>query len=127
MGQSPPAPLSFALGNDYQKALAIQKENEITYFEENLTKSAAGSSTGQVLMKKALSGKSGSFILEKQGIGKSDKNTLKVTEILKDAEFYINAKPSSFEELNSLNFDDFVSVKIVEIDQNKKYISVRKK
>ncbi|TDE16448.1 M56 family metallopeptidase [Dyadobacter psychrotolerans] len=126
MGQTPPAPLSLSLENDYQKALDIKNKNEVTYFEKNLTKSA-GSSSGNVLLKDAFLGKRASFILEKQGIGKSDKNTLKVTELLKKAEFYINAKPASFEEINNLNLDDFISVNIIEIDNNKKYISVTKK
>ena len=123
MGQWPPAPLSQELENDYQQALSQHKQNATDYFEHNLTETI-GTSSGRGFSKEILEGKYAARFLEKGGIGKSPEKTLKVTELFKDAALYLNTRPTTLAELNTLPFEQFLKASILEDGAGKKYLIV---
>ncbi|KAA0989509.1 M56 family metallopeptidase [Dyadobacter aurulentus] len=123
MGQWPPAPLSQELENDYQKALSQHKQNATAYFEHNL-KATIGPNSGSGYSKEILEGKYAARFLERGGIGKSPEKTLKVTELYKDAELYLNTRPTTLAELNALPFEQFEKASIFEDNAGKKYMIV---
>lgn len=126
MGQLPPAPLRTSLEKEYQQALAYQKQNEVNFFEYNFTKKLGGISTTG-LSRELLEGANAERISKGTGIGKSENNTLKVSESLKNAEFYLNTKPATFEEINTLPFEKFEKARIIEDGNKKKYIIIHAK
>lgn len=126
MGQLPPAPLRTSLEKEYQQALAYQKQNEVNFFEYNFTKKLGGISTTG-LSREILEGANAERISKGTGIGKSENNTLKVSESLKNAEFYLNTKPATFEEINTLPFEKFEKARIIEDGNKKKYIIIHAK
>ncbi|MDQ6481625.1 M56 family metallopeptidase [Dyadobacter sp. LHD-138] len=126
MGQLPPAPLHTSFEKDYQQALVYQKQNEVNFFEYNFTKKLGGtSSTG--LSRELLEGANAERISKGTGLGKSENNTLKLSESLKNAEFYLNTKPATFEEINTLPFEMFEKARIIEDGNKKKYIIIHAK
>jgi len=126
MGQLPPASLLASVDTDYQRAVLLRNENEVTFGEHKIMKTIGESgSTG--FLKQTLNGKDADSFFIKQGIGKSSQNTLSIGERLKNAEFYLNAKPAKIEEVSSLNFENFISATIVDNWKGKYYVLIRAK
>ena len=126
IGQLPPASLLASVDTDYQRALLLRNENEVTLGEHKIMKTI-GESGSSGFLKQALEGKDSDFIFIKRGIGKSSQNTLRIGEQLKNAEFYLNAKPASIQEVISLNFGNFISATIVDNWKGKYYVLIRAK
>ena len=133
-GQRPPEPLNQNLRNDYQKALALRKRNQITYFEDRLNENRGNESRRRSRLtydKKTLEGQDAAKILAKEGIGKSElNNTLKVNELHKNAEYYLDSNPTTLAELNEVSFDQFENIHVITVITDKifkKYILVTTK
>jgi len=133
-GQRPPEPLNQDLRNDYQKALALRKQNQITYFEDKLnenTGKGGGRKSRLSYGKESLEGPDAARILAKEGIGKSElNNTLKINELHKNAEYYLDSNPTTLAELNEVSFDQFENIHVITVITDKvfkKYILVTTK
>jgi beta-lactamase regulating signal transducer with metallopeptidase domain len=126
MGHTPPEPLQKALERDYQTALLLKKAHETDYFEDKLTEGFAEKKLNHKSAwypATSLAGPDSEKILQDQGIGRSGTN-LKISEMNKEAECYLNTGLSSFEELNNLSFEKVVRVSILEDSEKKRYIIV---
>lgn len=128
MGQTPPEPLLSRLKQSHQEALALKKANKNKYLEDRLMKELsekAGGMGGRGYTKQSFEDVSAGKALSRDGIGKSPNNTLMLGEVYKDAEFYLNAEPSTFEELNKISIDEIDKVEIRDASKTKKrYIMV---
>ena len=89
LGQIPPAPLRLEMEKDYQRALAIKKEKEVDFFEKKIF-GAIGPNSGGSVEDGFFDGKGNKGLLEKEGFGMSEQNTLLFTDKNANAEFYIN-------------------------------------
>lgn len=132
-GQRPPEPLNQNLRNDYQKALALKKRNQITYFEDRLNEDVEknGRRSRFSYGKESLEGQNAARILAKDGIGKSElNNTLKINELYKNAQCYLDSNPTTLAELNDVSFDQFENIHVITVITDKvfkKYILVTTK
>lgn len=127
MGFRPPEPLLTQLKEDYEKALQLKNENGIGFLEDRLLKEfhrKGISLTYNYLQKKFMEGLYASNTLRKEGVGNSPENTLLITELNKEAEFYLNAAPSSLKELSRLPFERVQKVNTGEDANGKRYIMV---
>lgn len=124
MGQLPPAALLASVESDYQRALALAKENEVAFGELGIMKSVGRSSSTEFPKQSLEKGNEESFFI-KTGIGKSPGNTVMIGEKLRNADFFLNAKPISLDEVNSLNIDRLISAKIVDNTEGKYYVLLR--
>lgn len=123
MGQLPPDPLSKEMEQDYQKALAIAKENEVAYFEYKLGQNV-GMQRATTFTQKLLTGPNAEQFYNKNGVGKSAGNTLRISEYHKNATLYLNTNPSTFTELNEVPFSKVERVSLLEDNARRKYIIV---
>jgi hypothetical protein len=123
MGQLPPDPLSKEMELDYQKALAIAKENEVAYFEYKLGQSM-GMQRATTFTQKVLAGPNAEQFYNKNGFGKSADNTLRISAYHKNATLYLNTNPSTFTELNEVPFSKVERVSLLEDNARRKYIVV---
>ncbi|WP_149242940.1 M56 family metallopeptidase [Dyadobacter sp. 32] len=126
MGQLPPAALLASVESDYQRALALAKENEVAFGELGIMRSVGRSSSTEFPKQSLEKGNGDSFFI-KTGIGKSPGNTVMIGEKLRNADFFLNAKPISLDEVNSLNIDRLISAKIVGNTEGKYYVLLRAK
>lgn len=128
MGQTPPEPLLARVNQSYQEALALKNANKNKYLEDRLMKELGkkvGGIGGTGYTKQSLEGLSSGKDLNRDGIGKSQDNKLMLGEVNKDAEFYLNAEPSSFEELNGIFIEKIDKVEVRDASKTKKrYIMV---
>lgn len=128
MGQSPPEPLLSRYNQSYQEALALKKANKNEYLADKLMKELtkkAGGMGGTSYSQKSFEGKYSDKSFERYGVGKSPDNTLMLGESNKDAEFYLNAEPATFEELNGISIDKIDKVEVRDASKTKKrYIMV---
>lgn len=61
----------------------------------------------------------------KDGLSKSQENKLTLGEINRNAEFYLNAEPSTFEELNGVSINEIDKVEVKESSSpTKRYFMV---
>lgn len=123
MGQIPPDPLHKEMEQDYEKALAIARKNEVAYFEYKLGQSL-GTHTATTFTHKLLAGPDAEQFYNKTGLGKSKNNTLRVSEYHKNATLYLNTNPSTFTELNDVPFSKIERVSLLEDNARRKYIVV---
>jgi beta-lactamase regulating signal transducer with metallopeptidase domain len=126
-GQLPPDPLYSQLKQEYSEALTLKKKNSSTYARDSLEqvlKKDGGSYGSSTYLKKYLEGSYAPTILQEQGIGKSENNTLLITVLMKDADFMLDGLPSTFERLNQLPFEQLDHVTILKTQNGKKFISV---
>jgi hypothetical protein len=127
MGQLPPDPLYSQLKQEYSAALTLKKNNRGTYAKDSLEqvlKMNGGSYGSSTYLKKYLEGNYAPTILQEQGIGKSENNTLLITDLTKEADFMLDGQPSTFERLNQLPFDQLDHITILKTQNGKKFISV---
>lgn len=127
MGFRPPEPLLSALKEDYVKALQLKDENGIGFLEDRLLKEFHRKRiflTYNYLTRNFLENVYASNTLKKEGVGKSPENMLLITELNKDAVFYLNAAPSSMKELSRLPFDRVQKINTGEDQDGKRYIMV---
>jgi len=125
MGAVPPDPLHQKMEEDYRKALMLKQENAANFFEKDLylklnDQKLAYSRhdyTRDYLAKNSES------IFKKEGIGIFD-NTMKISEMYKFNEFYLNGKPTGLATLNTIPFDQFTSLNVVKDGRGKKYFLV---
>ncbi|SEI43589.1 Signal transducer regulating beta-lactamase production, contains metallopeptidase domain [Dyadobacter sp. SG02] len=117
MGQLPPVPLINDLKSDVEKAMMIKKKNEVAYFEHKFKQNLNKPGTNAVYPRKMLSDK----LFEREGIGKSLQNTLKVPYNADNSEFYLNTRPATRDELNAFPIDQVEKVSVTEIRGGKKY------
>ncbi|NIJ51903.1 M56 family metallopeptidase [Dyadobacter arcticus] len=123
---SVPNELEKQLQMDYEKALALSKKNEPYYFETRLMEkiTALGSSSSHAFDKNTLNGAAAESAFRYDGVGKSTDNFLKLEPEHRNSELYLNSKPATFTELNSLSFDLVRSIKIIRDARGKKYMIV---
>ncbi len=127
MGQLPPEPLYSQLKQAYSSALTLKKNNRGTYAKDSLEqvlKMNGGSYGSSTYLKRYLEGSYAPTILQEQGIGKSENNTLLITDLTKEADFMLDGQPSTFERLNQLPFDQLDHITILKTQNGKKFISV---
>jgi len=123
MGQSPPEPLLSRYNQSYQEALALKKSNKNEYLDHRLSKELYdenGGLGGTGYSKKSFEGKFSEKRFARDEIGKSPDNTLMLGEMNKDAELYLNAEPSTFEELNRISIDKIDKVQVRSSSKTKK-------
>lgn len=123
MGQLPPAPLKLEMQADYQTALAIKKEKEVDFFEIKLI-STIGPNSGGSVSQKSLDGGNNQKLLEREGFGKSEQNTLQFTDKHANSEFYINTNRSTREEVSKLTVDKIKKISYRENSQHKTYFII---
>ncbi|MCF0073261.1 M56 family metallopeptidase [Dyadobacter sp. CY261] len=123
MGALPPDALSKEMEQDYQKALAIAKENEVAYFEYKLAR-GFGPHSSTTFPRKLLEGPSAEQFFSKNGIGKSSGSTLRISEYHKNATLYLNTNTATFSELNEVPFSKVEKVSLLEDNARRKYIIV---
>ncbi len=126
VGWKPPQPLENKVDQDYQKAQALAEENQNDYFEHKFIedlRSEKINAGSRGYSKESLLGKSADRILEVSGIGKSG-DKLIITQTYRESDFYINTKPSTFEQVNSISFDKFENVNIIDDRNGKKYFMI---
>lgn len=126
MGQLPPQPLQIEIEKDYQAALAIKKEKEVDFFEKKII-STIGPNSGGSVSQEFFSGNGNKGLLEREGFGKSEQNTLLFTDKHANAEFYINTNPSTREEASKLTIDKIKKISFRENDQHKTYFIIHTK
>ncbi len=128
MGQTPPEPLLSRLKQSHREALALKRANKNKYLEDGLMKELiekAGSMGGRGYTKQSFEDVSAEKSLKRDGIGKSPDNTLMFGNMNKEADFYLNAEPSTFEELNGISLDNIDRVEVRDASKTKKrYILV---
>lgn len=123
MGQLPPAPLKLEMQADYQTALAIKKEKEVDFFEIKLI-STIGPNSGGSVSQKSLDSDNNQKLLEREGFGKSEQNTLQFTDKHANSEFYINTNRSTREEASKLTIDKVKKISYREDNQHKTYFII---
>lgn len=123
MGQLPPTPLKLEMQADYQTALAIKKEKEVDFFEFNLI-STIGPNSGGSVGQKSFDGDNNQKLLEREGFGKSEQNTLQFTDRHANSEFYINTNRSTREEISKLTIDKIKKISFRENSQHKTYFII---
>lgn len=126
MGQSPPAPLQLEMEKDYQSALAIMKEKEVDFFEKKIFGSIGPNSGGSV-EDGFFDGKGNKGLLEREGFGRSEQNTLQFTDKHANSEFYINTNRSTREEVSKLPIDKIKKISYRENNQHKTYFIIHTK
>jgi hypothetical protein len=127
MGQEPPEPLYSKLRQEYQAALEFKQKNRVSYASDSLEqvmRKNGGNFGSTTYRKKSLEGSYAETILQKEGIGKSETNTLRLNDVVKDADFVLNGIPSSFEKLNQLPFGQLDKVTILSANNGRKIIQV---
>ncbi|MBO9613876.1 MAG: M56 family metallopeptidase [Dyadobacter sp.] len=123
MGQSPPAPLRSEMERDYRSALAIKKEKEVEFFEKNLF-GTIGPNSGGSINEGFFDGNGNKGLLEREGFGKSEQNTLLFTDKHANSEFYINTNRSTREEASKLTVDKIKKISFRENNQHKTYFVI---
>lgn len=126
IGQSPPAPLQLEMEKDYQSALAIMKEKEVDFFEKKIFGSIGPNSGGSV-EDGFFDGKRNKGLLEREGFGRSEQNTLQFTDKHANSEFYINTNRSTREEVSKLPIDKIKKISYRENNQHKTYFIIHTK
>jgi len=127
MGFAPPEPLLTNMKESYQKALALRQENEIGHLEDQMEKEflkKRKSLTYTPIPKRFMEGLNAESTLKKEGVGKSPDNTLLITDLNNEAEFYLNARPYSRNDLSRLKFDRIEKVNIGVDSGGKRYVMV---
>lgn len=117
MGQLPPASLRDDLKGDLDKAMVIKKKNEVAYFEHKFKQTLNKPSSNAVFPPSMLTDK----LFEREGIGKTLQNTLKVAHNVDNAEFYLNTHPATRDEVNAFPVDKVEKVSITDVKGGKKY------
>ncbi len=126
----PPEPLLSRYRESYQKALELKKENELEYIEDKLDgelyKRVGGTSTSIISREGMLKLNPGDTMGKGDwsGVGRSKNNTLMVLEQYKDAEFYVNGKPATFEDASDVGYDKLQMLKIGQDRKDKYYIMI---
>jgi beta-lactamase regulating signal transducer with metallopeptidase domain len=123
IGQLPPEPLYKEIQDDVKKALVLMDQNKISYFQYKLTKSLGPNSSTE-FGPKIFEGKLAPEYLLKYGVGKSPDNTFLITKMYENADVYLNTKPSTLAELNTLPFDKLEKVGIIEETGGKKHVII---
>ncbi|WP_229207890.1 M56 family metallopeptidase [Dyadobacter beijingensis] len=123
MGRLPPAPLLNEMEQDYEKALAIAKRNEVAYFEFKLGQSL-GAHSARTYTRQLLIGPNAAQSYNKNGIGTSAANTLQISDYHKNATLYLNTGTTTFTELNELPISKVERVTLLEDSARRKYIIV---
>ena len=128
MGQLPPEPLLSRYNQSYQQALVLKKAHKNDYLEDELNRrlyQENGGMSGSSYSNKSFDDQYAQKSFEKEGVGKSEDNKLMLGEMNKNAEFYLNAEPSTFEELNGITIDTIDKVVVKKASKTKKrYILV---
>ncbi len=128
MGQTPPEPLRSRRNQSYQEALALKKANKNEYLADKLMKEIykkSGGIGGTTYPKKYFESMSSEKGFNKDGLSKSQENKLTLGEINRNAEFYLNAEPSTFEELNGVSINEIDKVEVKESSSpTKRYFMV---
>ncbi|WAC09816.1 M56 family metallopeptidase [Dyadobacter pollutisoli] len=123
MGQRPPAPLKTEMETDYQNALGIKKSKDVEFFEHELV-SRIGPNSGGSVGPAVLSSDRNKQLLEREGFGKSEQNTLLFTDKHANAEYYINTMPSNRDEASKITIDKIKKVAFREDNQHKTYFII---
>lgn len=126
MGQLPPSPLIGEMETDYQSALAIKKEKEVDFFEKKLL-STIGPNSGGSVDGDFFDGKGSKGLLDREGFGKSEQNTLFFSDRHANSEFYINTNRSTREEASKLTIDQIKKIAFREDRQHKTYFVIHTK
>lgn len=126
MGGPTPGPLKVEMDTDYRTALTIKKENEVDLFEKKLS-STIGPNSGGSISEGFFDGNGNKRLLEREGFGKSEQNTLTFTDKHANAEFYINTNRATREEASQLPIDKIKKITYKEDNQHKTYFIIHTK
>lgn len=127
MGRKPPEPLLSRYNQSYQEALALKQAHKSEYVEDKLMKEFQQKDIymGRRSLSKAFfEGANQAEKFEKFGLGKSIDNKLQVTGKHLGAAFYLDGKPSTMQEVNTIPINNVREVSIGEDRNDKKYILV---
>ncbi|GAB3174533.1 M56 family metallopeptidase [Telluribacter humicola] len=127
MGHFPPEPLLKAMKQDYETALKLREEHFPEYVEDSLNKiiiQKEGSFGTRTYLKKSLEGEYAPKVRDNMGIGKSPYGTLLIADRYKNAELYLNGRPSGLAEVNEVPFEKLYSVSIKSVANVDKYVLV---
>ncbi len=127
VGHVPPDPLYTQLRQEYSAALEVKQKNRNTYVTDSLEhvmNKNGGGYGSTTYLKRYLEGSYAETILQKEGIGKSETGTLRLTDLIQDSEFILDGIPSTFEKLNKISFNQLDKVTILKAQNGKKIIQV---